>query len=81
MRTFIFLALAIPSVIFAREDLFDRNESQQDFNPYDYPSNIQPNNTQSIYYPESQRLEQWRQQQGYNQDGQNQQNNYYYQQR
>jgi hypothetical protein len=37
-------------------DLYDRNEEQADYNPYDFPSSIEPNNTQSIYWPEVRRL-------------------------
>jgi hypothetical protein len=38
-------------------DLFDRNEGQVDYNPYDYPSDIEPYNTRSIYWPEMKRIE------------------------
>jgi hypothetical protein len=68
------LVFLVPCALFG--DLFDRNESQKDFNPYDYPSDVQPNNTRSVYYPEAKRLEQ----QGYQDDNSNQNSSYYYQQ-
>lgn len=34
-------------------DLYDRNQDQADFNPYNFPDDENPNNTNSMFYPES----------------------------
>lgn len=50
MNRFFFIFLLVPVWGIAHEDLYDRDQSQSDFNPYDYPEDYEPDNTNSRFY-------------------------------